>query len=315
MNKTPYGLVLVVAVVSGLAGGIVSRLLPLGVIRASRFEAVDTRGEVRASLDKSGLVFFAKEELMPPVVLDAEEPSLRLSAGNRIEIGTSAHPLRLSDASGKILWQALASLNLPKIAIAPPLSFKVPAPPPMPLQPLIDAPAALEMPSTEAPIAIEKPPQSLAERWAARTRVPHPACAHCFKESCDGCYGIYEEVPGTGFIISRQIPDPAPGRPKGVQFDKRGRPMYYIGDQLIMGQIDEEPLSQDLPIPLIELKRIQARHQGKIFSISGVYGFGIGAKGFIIMLRSEVRDNVSLFPKTLEGVPVEIEIGGSAVLN
>lgn len=314
MNNSSYGLVLVVAVVSGLVGGIVSRLLPLGVIRASRFEAV-AGGEIRATLDKSGLVFFAKEELMPPVVLDAEEPSLRLSASNRIEISASAHPLRLSDGLGKILWEALASPQLPEIAIAPPLPSEVPTPPPVPPQSPLDAPATLEMPPTEAPVAIEKPPQSPTERWAARKRVPHPACPHCFKELCDSCYGIFEEVPGTGIIISRQIPDPAPGRPKGVQFDKDGQPMYYIGDQPIIGQIDEEPVSQDLPIPLIELKRIQARHQGKIFGIGGVYGFGIGAKGFVVMLRSEARDKVSKFPKTLEGVPVEIEIAGGAILN
>ena len=86
--------------------------------------------------------------------------------------------------------------------------------------------------------------------------------------------------------------------------------MWYIGNQPYIGPTDEEPFSPDLPIPLIELKRIQARHQKEISSIPGVQGFGIGAKGFVVFLLPEKRENASQVPKVLEGVPVEVKLGG-----
>lgn len=318
MSTMQYGVVLVVAIISGLIGGVIARLLPVGVLRAARFEAIDDRGELRASLDKSGLVFFAKEELIPPVALDAEQASLRLYAGNRISISPGDGAFRLSNPAGGIIWEAPQQPRLTDIVLAqPPSPAAIPVPPPLPPQPPIDVPATIELPPTEAPVVIEMPPQSAEERFATRKRVPHPACPYCFKEACDNCYGIYEEVPGTGMIILRHIPDPAPLRPGETRprFTQQGEPIWYVGDQGIIGPTDEEPVSLELPISLIELKRIQARHQGEIFSIGGVYGFGIGAKGFVVMLHADARDKVSKFPKTLEGVPVELEIGGSRIGN
>jgi hypothetical protein len=120
-------------------------------------------------------------------------------------------------------------------------------------------------------------------------------------------------VPGTGVIISRQIPNPAPGRPQGVEFDKHGRPIWYVGNQPIMGATDEEPVSHDLPIPLIEVKRIQARHQRELMGIPGVHGFGIGARGFAVFVLPEKQDAIPQIPKALEGIPVEVEVRGMAV--
>jgi hypothetical protein len=80
-----------------------------------------------------------------------------------------------------------------------------------------------------------------------------------------------------------------------------------------MGPTDEEPVSRDLPIPLIEVKRIQARHQQEIMSIPGVHGFGIGAKGFVVFVLPEKQDVMPQIPKVLEGIPVEVEVRGTAV--
>lgn len=127
-----YGVVLMVAVMSGLIGGVIARLLPVGVLRAARFEAVDNRGETRALLDKSGLVFFAKEGLIPPVALDAEESSLRLyvdNPGDRIHISAMDRSLRLSNAAGAILWEAPQQPRSPDIVLAHPSPSEIPAPP------------------------------------------------------------------------------------------------------------------------------------------------------------------------------------------
>lgn len=143
MSTTQFSVVLVVAVISGLIGGVIARLLPVGVLRAARFEAVDSRGEMRASLDKSGLVFFSKEGLIPPVALDAEESSLRLygyNAGDRIHISATDGALRLSNAEGKMIWE---------VPQRPPLSDMLPAQPspsaiPAPLPTLPQPPLAVE---------------------------------------------------------------------------------------------------------------------------------------------------------------------------
>jgi hypothetical protein len=80
-----------------------------------------------------------------------------------------------------------------------------------------------------------------------------------------------------------------------------------------VGPTDEEPFSPELPLPLIELKRIQARHHQEIFGIPGVHGFGIGAKGFVVYLDPTQRDSASRIPKALERVPVTVEVGGPFV--
>lgn len=145
-------------------------------------------------------------------------------------------------------------------------------------------------------------------------RVPHPACLHCFK-MVDGRYGIHEEVPGTGMIILREIPDPAPlwSGEKRPEFDEEGSPIWYVGDQGIVGPTDEEPVSAELPIPKIELRRIQARRKGEILSVLGVHGFGIGAKGFLVLLDPEHLENESRIPAMLEGIPVEVEVTSPTV--
>ncbi|HEV8714171.1 MAG TPA: hypothetical protein VGX03_15255 [Candidatus Binatia bacterium] len=48
-------------------------------------------------------------------------------------------------------------------------------------------------------------------------------------------------------------------------------------------------------------------------SIAGVYSFGIGARGFIVGLLPEHRENKSQLQRDLDGVPVEIELSEMAV--
>lgn len=299
MSKVQYGFVLIVALVAGLIGEVVgSRLFPPRVFRALRFEAVDKRGEIRMALDKSGLTFFPREGETAPVALDAETASLHLyghNAGDRVEVSAVKRVLRLSDAEGKILWEVPAREEPSESGAAQDLSSTAPALPQ----------SSPELP-TGAPVAPAAPPHK---------KLPHPACPQCFTYDCPGCYTIFEEVPGTGVILTREIPNPAPQLPEGVRMhDNAGRPIWYIGRQPYVGPTDEEPFSPELPIPLIELKRIQARHHKEIFSIPGVHGFGIGAKGFVVFLLPEQRDHISQIPKVLEGVPVEVEIRGMAVL-
>lgn len=297
MRRSQFGLLLVVTAISGLIGGtLVNRFFPPPVLRAARFEAVDKRGEVRASLDKSGLVFFPREGTIAPVVLHADG-FLRFNTGGRLEL--SAMSLRFSDVEGKILWETPVREHASPIDVAHE-SLPVTTPP--------------ETPSRTSPLVQDQPPSPTPTGAPmSRKRVPHPACPHCFTYDCPECYSVLEEVPGTGVIISRQIPNPAPGRPQGIEFDKRGRPLWYVGNQPIMGPTDEEPVSRDLPIPLIEVKRIQARHQQEIMSIPGVHGFGIGAKGFVVFVLPEKQDVMPQIPKVLEGIPVEVEVRGTAV--
>lgn len=178
---------------------------------------------------------------------------------------------------------------------------------------------------------IEIPPQDptstvTQEQLAARleaqrrplltNRIPHVACTNCFKVG-DGRYGIYEEVPGTGVLIPREIPDPAPLRKGRVRpsVDEEGSAIWYIGDQGFVGPTDEEPISVDLPIAKIELRRIQSRHMEKILNIPGVHVFGIGGKGFVIAIDPEQVSSESSIPDEIEGIPVFIEQGKPAYLK
>lgn len=161
----------------------------------------------------------------------------------------------------------------------------------------------------------------LAALMAAQTnawitnRAPHPACPNCFRIA-DGRYGVFEEVPGTGVVLTRDIPDPAPLEPGEIrpEFDEEGQPIWYKGHQGYVGPTDEEPLSAELPVPKIELMRIKARHERKVFSIRGVNLFGIGAKGFRVRIDPKYRENRLHIPSDLEGVPVEIEEGEMSVV-
>lgn len=145
-------------------------------------------------------------------------------------------------------------------------------------------------------------------------RDPHPACPNCFTlRDKDGKrrYGIYEEVPGTGIILSRELPDPSPLRPGEVREDL-GERGWYMGHIPILGKTDEEIISPEIPYPKIDLMRIQARHRKEIHSIFGVISFGIGGNGFIVGIASPYKDNASKIPKDLEGIPVTVREFGIA---
>lgn len=81
----------------------------------------------------------------------------------------------------------------------------------------------------------------------------------------------------------------------------------YIGDQGFVGPTDEEPVSADLPIPKIELKRVKARHMERIFNILGVHAFGIGAKGFVVSIDPKQTSTKHSIPNEIEGIPVGVE--------
>lgn len=139
-------------------------------------------------------------------------------------------------------------------------------------------------------------------------RIPHFACANCFKVG-DGRFGVYEEAPRTGILFPREIPDPAPLRKDTVRpsITEEGEKIWHIGDQGFVGPTDEEPVSADLPIPKIELKRIKARHMERIFNISGVHAFGIGAQGFVVSIDPKQTSTRYSIPHEIEGIPVGVE--------
>ena len=118
-----------------------------------------------------------------------------------------------------------------------------------------------------------------------QARLPHPACPTCYFYK--GSYQVYEDVPGVPpprGILSRDIPNPAPGYPQGVQRNARGEPTYYVGTQMMIGPTDEAPVSPTLPHSLIALQRIQVRHEHKVMTIPGVHGFrhwGTGLYGVV----------------------------------
>jgi hypothetical protein len=173
--------------------------------------------------------------------------------------------------------------------------------------------------SQQEPIpVVDDPAAQLAELWPLPPpAIKSPACPTCYTHACRGCYDIFEEVPDTGITIVRAIPNPAPLEPGEVRPDfdpETNLPIWYIGHQGHVGPTDEEPLSPDLPIALIELKRIQARHHKKIFSTPGVTAFGIGAEGFTVLVEPELFDKSgTLVPTVLEEVPVTVEVGGPFV--
>ena len=149
--------------------------------------------------------------------------------------------------------------------------------------------------------------------WSTK-RATHPACPNCFRIN-DGPYGIFEEVPGTGVVLSRDLPDPGllRGGPQEVD-PETGEPIWYKGNQGYVGPTDEEPFSVELPIPLIELRRLKARHERQIMSVQGVNMFALGAKGFVVRLDPDYAANRLHIPDNLEGVPVEVEEGSRMTL-
>jgi hypothetical protein len=156
--------------------------------------------------------------------------------------------------------------------------------------------------------------QRIAAWYSKRT--PHPACPTCFK--VEGDIGIFETVPGSDQVITRDLPDPAPlklGELRPTVHPETGEPLWYKGNQPFVGPTDEEPWSKSLPIPLIQLKRIQHRHEAKLRKIEGVHGVGIGETGFLVGILPEKRANRRLIPATIEGIPVVVEEVGIPTLR
>lgn len=140
-------------------------------------------------------------------------------------------------------------------------------------------------------------------------RTPHPACPNCYKVD-DGLEGIFEAVPGTDRVISRDIPDPTPVEPGEVRPTKHpdtGEPLWYKGRQAFVGPTDEEPVSASLPVPLIEVKRIKYRHEAELFKIEGVHAVGIGKDGVLVSILPEKSANRRFIPPSIEGIPVVIQ--------
>ena len=154
-------------------------------------------------------------------------------------------------------------------------------------------------------------------------RIPHPACETCFTVPGlgDGRYRIFEKMEtdlpeGSHEIIRpRAIPNPAPPRVNEVreEFDEEtGEEIWYIGRDTYVGPTDEENYwytgPDGVPMSLIELQRIKYRHYSEIMDIPGVHGYGIGEEGFNVLLLPELAENATLIPRSLEGVPVVVEI-------
>jgi hypothetical protein len=117
MSKAQYGLVLVLAILSGLIGGagagmiagpITSQVFPPKFLQAKRFAVVNNRGRTLAVLDETGLRFFAQEGAHVSVALNAELGRLKLhdQAANRvIELDTNRLSFALYDSDGKLVWK------------------------------------------------------------------------------------------------------------------------------------------------------------------------------------------------------------------
>jgi len=145
------------------------------------------------------------------------------------------------------------------------------------------------------------------DAWVNK-RKPHPACPNCFK--VDGENSIFESVPGTDYVIARDIPDPAPLEPGEVRADRHpetGEPLWYKGHQAFVGPTDEENVSASLPIPMIQLKRIKYKYEDKLFKIPGVHAVGIGESGIVLSITPALSANRSQIPSTLDGIPVIVQ--------
>lgn len=160
----------------------------------------------------------------------------------------------------------------------------------------------------QADLASVVPPQA----------VKSSACPTCYTHACKGCYDIFEEVPGTGITLTRTIPNPAPLEPgesiRPAIDPETGLPIWYIGHQPYVGPTDEEPFSPVFSVPQITLRRIQARHHREVFGVPGVTAFGIGAKGFTVLIEPQYfAKSANQIPSTIEGIPVTADVGGPFV--
>ncbi|NOT57047.1 MAG: hypothetical protein HOP18_20800 [Deltaproteobacteria bacterium] len=165
-------------------------------------------------------------------------------------------------------------------------------------------------PTGPPPGRIDNPALARARLDAWHNRhMPHPACPNCYKVD-SGLPGIFEKVPGTDHIISRDIPDPAPlgkGEIRPDRHPETGEPLWYKGRQAFVGPTDEEPVSASLPRPLIEVKRIRYRYEDQLIKIDGVHGVGIGKNGLIVQIIPQKNAHRRLIPTQIEGIPVHVE--------
>ena len=140
-------------------------------------------------------------------------------------------------------------------------------------------------------------------------RIPDPACPNCFKVN-DGLEGIFESVPGTDHVISRDIPDPEPlaiGELRPDSHPETGEPLWYKGHQPFVGPTDEENVSAKLPVPMIAVKRIKYKYEDQLFKIPGVHAVGIGESGIIVSITPDLRANRVQIPSSLDGIPVVVQ--------
>ena len=151
-------------------------------------------------------------------------------------------------------------------------------------------------------------------------RTPHPACSACFTMATTdqaGRHQIYEKMP-SGEIIPRHIPNPAPLRLGEVreEFDEdTGEAVWYIGHQRYVGPTDEEPISDEFPVPKIELLRIKTRHEKEICALPNIGGFGIGPRGLFVSFNPHYAESADRVPREIEGVPVEIVVSDTLGLG
>ena len=144
-------------------------------------------------------------------------------------------------------------------------------------------------------------------------RLPHPACDACFTVPGlnEDRYTIFESVTGDDRenLILREIPNPAPlseGEVRETVDEETGEPLWYIGRQVYSGPCDTDVVSDELQIPLIELKRTKAQQANTIMSIPGVHRFGIGERGFVVTIAPGY--DATRIPQTIDGVPVEVQV-------
>ena len=146
MGRTQYGLVLLVAMVAGLSGGVAANgLFPPQVIQAKRFEVV-RKGKRLAVLDRDGLVLAAERGWIAALhadggpelvwydgsqktraVLSATAPNLTLSEDDsrRADLALwpqKEPPLRFFATEEKVIWSAPELLIRPGLLI---LSLRV----------------------------------------------------------------------------------------------------------------------------------------------------------------------------------------------
>ncbi len=149
-------------------------------------------------------------------------------------------------------------------------------------------------------------------------RLPHPACDACFTVPGlnEDRYTLFESVTvdDRENLILREIPNPAPlseGEVRETVDEETGEPLWYIGRQAYSGPYDTDVVSDELQIPLIELKRTKAQQANTIMSIPGVHRSGIGERGFVVTIAPGY--DAARIPQTIDGVPVEVQVRDLAV--